>query len=291
MNNNDNFNPIVLNNNNNNNNNNKEIQACLRQIPEMQEIPVNNLADGNPRYTPSADIFQGTENVPPPPPPVSSSSTLNTVSTNAKKTRPRRIETKSLSEYQGNLNNIVKNKELIEQCRLEPLNKLKKLENKEQIINPGKFDDIEGVKSRLKYYDDKLFKLNAQQKVVEDIIQKLLNPQNNNEMNNSKSSIFKNMYRKLTRGKKQGAYKGLSPEQKMKHNERQREYRKKLTPEQIAHRNQVRIKSRQQKEQLARRRNLKGGITKKGKSSRKKKLKNTKTKKNTKSKGTKNKNI
>ena len=300
----DQFDPNVL---NNNNNNNKEIQACLRQIPEipemqeMQEIPVNNLADGNPRYTPSPYIFQGTENVTTenvtPAPVSSSSSTLNTISTNAKKTRPRRIETKSLSEYQGNLNNIVKNKELIEQCRLEPFNKLKKLENKEQIINPGKFDDLAGVKSRLKYYDDKIFKLNAQQKVVEDIIQGLLNPQNNNEMNNGngkKDNIFKNMYRKLTRGKNKNpvAYKALSREQKDKHNKRQREYRKSLTPEQIVQRNQVRIKSRQQKEQLERRRNLKGGITKKGKSSRKKtKLKNKKTKKNIKSKGTKNKNI
>ena len=115
-----------------------------------------------------------------------------------------------------------------------------------------------------------------------------------NNGNGKKDNIFKNMYRKLTRGKNKNpvAYKALSREQKDKHNKRQREYRKSLTPEQIVQRNQVRIKSRQQKEQLERRRNLKGGITKKGKYSRKKtKLKNKKTKKNIKSKGTKNKNI
>ena len=279
------FDPNIL----NNNNNNKEIQACLRQIPEIPEIPVNNLADGNPRFTPSPYIFQEPENVPPPPPPpVSSSSTLNTVSTNAKKTKSRRIETKSLGEYQSQLSNIVENKKLTEQCRLEPLNKLKKLKNKEQIINPGKYDDLVGVTSRLKYYDDKLIRYNAQQKVVEDIIQKILNPQNNNEMNNGKSSIFKKIskrpYKSSIRHKPK-AYTELSREEKDEHNKRQREYRKNLSLETIAHRNRVRMIAQRKREQKAKKDNFKGGINKKGKSSRKKtKLKTKKTKKNTKNK-------
>jgi len=148
------FDPFVL-----NNNNNQEIQDYL------SEIQVNNLTDGNPRYTPSTDIFKETINLPPsasvaaPPP--------QTHTVNRKK--------KDLIELKQQLYKLNERKKLYEDGIEEPINKLNKLKNMKnsRVDAPpriGVYDTEEMLLARVKYYNTQLANITVRIKNKEEEI-------------------------------------------------------------------------------------------------------------------------